>query len=204
MTSARVDVGCVPAGRRVDHDGHEVEEEDGEDGEEVCEGVVEHDAVEVEGVGAVVMPVEHVSVLHPVVSEYHVLRIKVRSWTNSQRLSKNPYQYDIDQAVEEFFERAGFKVEAPLNLGDVVVENAAAEGGIVDGRPHRAVLQRVRAVSAHGVVAEVARIAGVAGDVLELLRNQNEAEDEERGQKVEEDGPLEDMMMIKILINFIS
>ena len=120
---------------------------------------------------------------------------------NSQRLSKNPYQYDIDQAVEEFFERSGFKVEAPLNLRDVVVENAAAEGGIVDGRPHRAVLQRVRAVSAHGVVAEVARVAGVAGVVLELLRDQNEAEDEERGQKVEEDGPLEEM--IKILINLI-
>ena len=57
-------------------------------------------------------------------------------------LSKNPYQYDIDQAVEEFLERAGIEVEAPLNLGNVVVDNAAAEGGIVDGRPRRAVLYR--------------------------------------------------------------
>ena len=74
QTSAGVDVGCVPPRRWVDHDGNEVEEEDGEDGEEVREGIVEHDPVEFEGVGAVVMPVEHVSVLHPVVSEYHVLR----------------------------------------------------------------------------------------------------------------------------------
>ena len=49
-----------------------------EDGEEVCEGEVEDDAVEVEGVCAVVMPVEHVPVLHPVVSEYHVLRDEIK------------------------------------------------------------------------------------------------------------------------------
>ena len=37
------------------------------------------------------------------------------------------YQYEIDQAVEELLERAGIEVEASLNLGDVAVEDAAAE-----------------------------------------------------------------------------
>ena len=40
---------------------------------EVGEGEIKDDAAELEGVGAVVMAVEHVPVLHPVVSEYHIL-----------------------------------------------------------------------------------------------------------------------------------
>ena len=51
-----------------------------------------------------------------------------------------PHQYEIDQAVEEVLERAGVKVEAPLNLGDVVVEDAAAERRVIDGSPNGAVL----------------------------------------------------------------
>ena len=40
---------------------------------EVGEGEIKDDVAELEGVGAVVMAVEHVPVLHPVVSEYHIL-----------------------------------------------------------------------------------------------------------------------------------
>ena len=71
--AAGVDVGGVPLGRREDGDGGEVGGEDGEDGEEVGQGEVEGRAVEVEGVRAVVAPVEHGAVLDPVVAEYHVL-----------------------------------------------------------------------------------------------------------------------------------
>ena len=50
------------------------------------------------------------------------------------------YQYEIDQAVEEFLERVGIEVEAPLNLGDVAVEDAAAERCVLDGNPNSAIL----------------------------------------------------------------
>ena len=54
------------------------------------------------------------------------------------------YQYEIDQAVKEFLERAGIEIEAPLNLGDVAVEDAAAEGGVLDGHPNSAVLLQTK------------------------------------------------------------
>ena len=50
------------------------------------------------------------------------------------------YQYEIDQAVEELLERVGIEVEAPLDLGDVAVEDAAAERGVLDGNPNRTIL----------------------------------------------------------------
>ena len=35
------------------------------------------------------------------------------------------------------------------------------------------------------------------------MRHQNEAEDEERGQKVEEDGPLKDVINVSIYIIYV-
>ena len=54
------------------------------------------------------------------------------------------YQYEIDQAVEELLERVGIEVEAPLDLGDVAVEDAAAERGVLDGNPNSAVLLQTK------------------------------------------------------------